>query len=242
MQETISRLPRVDSPHFIPVLKDPNERRHAILSLTPGNLLYAMQCAREAYPLAVSWRDFKVGATAVGVTPKYQFLTGVNIKPDEDSSINIHAEQLALQKARDRGFTAVRMLVVVGNTQPDTQSGHEMHTLHPCGLCRQVIEDDPMVDNEVTLIASTTPDFHTLELYNLEGLKSFNETGSEAGIARFSFPDMPLLFAPAPVLQPGEVYDIGAHDTPELRAEEAIWNNNVGSFLLQRRLELLQEL
>jgi cytidine deaminase len=242
LQQTMSRLPLVDSPAFNPAMRDVDERKRAILSLTPGNLLFAMQKSREAFGYAISWRNFNVGAAVVGINPQYQFLTGVNVKPDEESSVNIHAEQLALQKARDRGFSAVRMIVVIGNVQADTQSGHEMHTLHPCGLCRQVIEEDPMIDNDVTLIASTTLDFRTLELYNLKSLKAFHESGSEEGIERFLFPDMPNLFAPVPQLQRGGAYDLAAHDTSELRAEEDIWDENVGLFLARRRQQLLAEL
>jgi cytidine deaminase len=242
VQELISRLPLTDSPRFHPSMRHANERMRAILSLTPGNLLFTMQKARDAFPLAKSYRDFKVGAAVVGIEPAYQFLTGVNLKPEEDSVVNIHAEQLAMQKARDRGYSAIRTIVVVGNTQTDTQSGHEMHTLHPCGLCRDVMEHDPMVDNEVTLIASTTPDFLTLELYNLHGLKAFHETGSEEGIARFTFEDLPHLFDPIPKLKPGEAFDLGVFETPEAREQERVWDAKVGAFLLQRRSQLLREL
>jgi hypothetical protein len=101
MQELLSRLPRTDTHPFRSVITPEYTKEHIALSLTPGNLLLALHRAREAQELAVSYRDFKVGAAIVGLAfqpSNFQIMTGVNVKPDEESNMNVHAEQVALQK------------------------------------------------------------------------------------------------------------------------------------------------
>jgi cytidine deaminase len=241
MEKLLSRLPRTDTHEFHSVLNPIYQREYVALSLTPGNLLLSLHRAREAYELAVSYRDFKVGAAVTGLVFRpsgLQIVTGVNVKPDEESSMNVHAEQVALQKSRDRRFDIASMVVVVGNTQSDTQSGAEMPTLHPCGLCRNVMDNDPLIDNKATLIASALPDFSKIELYNLESLHAFHESHDISGITQLDIPYLPTLFDP--------VKDVGsAHilvDTPQTIADERTWNETAGLFLTKRRLELLDSL
>jgi cytidine deaminase len=240
MQELLSRLPKTDTYGFHSKLNPEYTKEHIALSLTPGNLLLALHRAREAYELAVSYRNFKVGAAIVGLafTPsRFQIMTGVNVKPDEESSMNVHAEQVALQKTRDRKFDAASMIVVVGNTQSDKQSGSEMPTLHPCGICRGVMFDDPLVDSDVSLIASALPDFSKIELYSLTSLRAFHESHDTSGMHEFTLPHLSL-FDPAPE----QTTPITIEDTPELLAEERIWSDTVGTFLLQRRIDILDSL
>lgn len=240
MQELISRLPKSDTYPFRSVINPEYNRHHIALSLTPANLLLAMHRAREAQSLAVSWRDFRVGAAIVGLDfepSRFQIMTGANIKPDPESSVNVHAEQSALQKARDRKFKAVSMVVVVGETQNDQQSGHEMHTLHPCGLCRDAMSEDPMVDEEATLIASALPSFQTVELYDLKSLRSFHENDPNAQIARFNLPPLKMF---EPVVETGE--PIRLEDDDETLAEEKVWNDSIGAYLTRRRFDILSSL
>lgn len=237
MQELLSRLPKTDSYPFRSVINPEYTRQHIALSLTPSNLLLAMHRAREAQELAVSYRGFKVGAAIIGLTfrpSNFQIMTGVNVKPDEESQMNVHAEQVALQKAHDRHTDAVSMIVVVGETQSDKQSGHDMHTLHPCGLCRGVMDLDPIVDNEATLIASALPDFSSIELYSVNGLKAYHETSDDTHIARIELPNL-TLFQPFTQTS-GQVV---LQDSVELQQEERLWNDTAGNYLTQRRLELL---
>ena len=240
-QELLSRLPKTDSHGSHSLLNPEFTRRHMLQSQNAGNLLFALIRAREAQELAVSYRDFKVGAAALGFigNPSYrQLMTGVNMKPDEDTAMNVHAEQVSLQKARDRGFDIVSMLVVVGNTQSDKQSGVEMPTLHPCGLCRGVMSSDPLIDNEATLIVSALPDFSKIEMYNLEALHAFHESHDRSGIQQFDLPYLPTQFDPID-------YSVGVFrniDTPQSHAESTIWHDTVGPFLLDRQLELMKSL
>ena len=162
-------------------------------------------------------------------------MTGVNVKPDEDSSMNVHAEQVALQKTRDRHFNIASMVVVVGNTQSDTQSGSEMATLHPCGLCRNVMSKDPLIDNKASLIVSALPDFSKIELCNLEALHAFHDSQDKSGIVQLDIPYLPTLFD-----QIDETVSVHRlNDTPQTLAEERVWNATAGTFLTERRIELL---
>lgn len=240
MQELLSRLPKTDTHAFRSRLTPEYTKEHIALSLTPGNLLLALLRAKEAYELAVSYRDFKVGAAIVGLAfnpSNFQIMTGVNVKPDEESSMNVHAEQVALQKTRDRHFDVASMVVVVGNTQSDKQSGNEMPTLHPCGLCRGVMFDDPLVDNEASLIASALPDFSKIELYNLNTLRQFHESHDKTAMHELTLPHLSL-FDPVPE----QSAPIILKDTPETLADEKVWNATAGNYLLQRRMEILDSL
>lgn len=166
-------------------------------------------------------------ATAIG-QPRFEIMTGVNIKPDENSQMNVHAEQSALQKVQDRRYDKVSIVAVVGDTQNDTQSGHTMHTLHPCGLCRDALDHSPHINNESTLIVSSLPNLRTIELYSLSQLRQYHDNPDSIELPRFELPDMQLL-------TPFEMtaYNTGLAtlpDTPELQAEEDIWFNSIGLF------------
>ena len=240
MQELLSRLPKTETHTLRSVLNPEYTREHIALSLTPGNVLRALFAAREARELAVSWRDFKVGAAVVGMTFQpsgMRFMTCANVKPDEDSTMNVHAEQVALQKARDRNFDAVSIVAVVGETQSDTQSGNEMHTLHPCGLCRAVMLKDALVDPKASLIVSALPDFTKIELYNLDSLHAFHTTNDSTGIHKFELPHLKM-FEPAPT----NVSEYILEDTPESVHEERIWNGTIGTYVANRRFDIMNSL
>ena len=241
MQELLSRLPRTEPYPFHSRLNPEYSRKHIALSLTPGNLLLLMHRAREAQNMAISYRHFKVGAALLGLSfqpSNFQMLTGVNVKPDKESQMNVHAEQTALQKAHDRHVNAVSMIVVVGDKQSDKQSGKEMHTLHPCGLCRGVMLDDALVDNHATLVVSTLPDFSEIELYSVEGLRQFHDNHDDALIQRLTLPNLPTLFDPIDT----QVSTYTPEDTAQTLADERIWSEVVGSALLTRRMKLLSDL
>lgn len=233
MQRLLSRLPATDTYPFRSVINSEYDKRHFALSIHPASVLLAMHRAREAQELAVSYRGFKVGAAAIGITfgePNFQIMTGVNVKPDADSTMNVHAEQVALQKAHDRGFSAISTLVVVGETQADQQSGHEMHTLHPCGLCRNALRNSSMIDPNATLIVSATPSLREIELYNLQMLSSFHESPQkQAQLAHFELPDIELL---KPFV-PTEQESIRLDDTTETLEGERLWDTSVGHFINQ---------
>ncbi|MDN5275608.1 MAG: hypothetical protein JWN33_257 [Candidatus Saccharibacteria bacterium] len=242
--EAFSRLPETDTPTFSSRLNPEYQRKHIALSLTPGNVLLALHRAREAREVAVSHRNFRVGAAitalSVGGPAMFKILTGINYKPGESRDVNVHAEQLALLKATDRHLTAASIVAVVGETQLDQQSGHTMHTLHPCGLCRDVMKNHPLVDPDATLIVSALPTFRTIEMSTINELDAFhNDEQSQAEpITRFEFPPLKL-FEPF-VPEPGQT-SVEITDTEEDRQEERLWDSSVGVYLMKRRLELLDQ-
>lgn len=99
--------------------------------------LYLLLGTKEMQESAVSYRGFDVAAGMIAVKPGPlgqsvgRFL-GVNVKVDETDTINIHAEDMARQKARKAGFAAVSVVAVIGPTQEDHASGLHTSTLHPC--------------------------------------------------------------------------------------------------------------
>lgn len=235
-----ARLLEVDTPYFHSDLIPEYSLEHLILSQTPANLLFALVKAREARTHAVSWRHFDVGAAIMALrtnTSLLRYISGVNIKPEENSEINIHAEQLALSKLAADGFDMVSMVAVVGEIQNDQQSKKVMHTLHPCGLCRTVLLQSPLIDNERTLIVSAVPDFSVIEIATIVGLQKYHEHDDASGITRFSFDE------PLDILKPytgtGPIHLI---DTPEMRAEEEIWDLKIREPLVERQRYLLGRL
>lgn len=236
-----SGLPKTDSYPFYSRVNPEYNRQHLILSVTPANLLFALHRAREARELAVSYRDFNVGAAIValgiGGPSSYQVLTGVNIKPDEESPLNGHAEQMAIYKANDRDFNAVGIVAVVGETQADKQSGNHMHTLHPCGLCRDYMGNHPMIDPEATLIATALPSLRTIELSSLAGLRRYHD-GADRSADDVQLFELPALSLLEPFVPDGD-QPVTLQDTPETLAEEQIWNDTIGATLTNWRLKHL---
>jgi cytidine deaminase len=242
LQNAISKSPLIDGYRFHSVLNPEYTIEHVINSQTPGMLIQALNKARESREIAVSHRNFNVGATVVSLKKspsRLSTLTGFNAKPEEDSEVNMHAEQLAIQKMEDREDDFISMIVIVGDTQSDKQSGHEMHTLHPCGLCRDVMDRHPAIDNEATIIVSALPTFQTIELYSLNALKRFHENhGDDSGIQKFTLLPMKLLepFVPDPRQEV-----IRLEDSEETRSDSRPSDETVGLYLALRRMRLLRE-
>lgn len=236
----ISRLLEVDTPYFHSHLNPEYSSEHLLLSQTPANLLFALVKARQAREHAFSWRHFDVGAAIMALKAKpslMRFISGVNIKPEEDSDINVHAEQLALKKLETDNFDMVSMVAVVGEIQHDQQSKKTMHTLHPCGLCRAVLLASPLIDKERTLIVSAVPDFSVIEIATILGLQKYHEEDNASEITRYNF-DHPL-----DILKPPEgTGAIHLVDTPQMQAEEEMWFNTVGIPLTIRMRSLLGQL
>lgn len=236
LERAISRLPRVDSFEFNSRLYPEFTAEHALNGVFGASVLLALHRAREAQELAVSYRDFKVGAAVLYFTfkpAKMQIVSGINIKPQEDSAINIHAEQLALQKMNDRNGDIISLIAVVGDVQPDTQSGRLAKTLHPCGLCREALLASGVVDDDRTLVVGALPDLRTIEMYPFGALTDFHQHNDYTRIFPVNLPELELL-------KPYEVADptvpVVLSETAESNAEEDIWEESVELPLLSFRL------
>ncbi len=236
MQRAMSQLPQVDTMP-IPSLVDHNSAEDAAYGAVNGaNLLFSLQRAQKARELAVSYRDFNVGASILSYTLNpltARLLSGLNVTPQKNGELNMHAEQLALQKVSDWGANLISLIAVVGEVQADTQSGFIADTLHPCGLCREALDESETIDDDRTIIASALPDLRTIELYSFGALKRFHETGNFREIYQAKLPELELL---TPFIPPSNGQAITLEDTPELRREERIWESTIGIPLLNYRL------
>jgi cytidine deaminase len=138
--------------------------------------------ALRAQAQGKSWRGFLVGAAGIAfdtLDNRVGVFTGFNIKPDEGGDTNVHAEQMVLEKLRRQRFSRLNALVVVSDTQPDQQSGLEPLTIMPCGLCRDMLEEAPEVDDKAPIVGIST-DLTVCEAYDFANLKSFNEGSVDA--------------------------------------------------------------
>lgn len=191
-----------------------------------SNLIFPIFRAREARELGVSHRNFKVGACAVAlsyVDRRSYLISGFNAKPGPESLTNIHAEHIILAGAKKLGVDAVKLLVVVGDVQPDQQSGMDTPTLHPCGVCRERFAQDGSMVNEETLIISARPDLHTFEWFTVDALKKFHDNGDRSNIGHVEFTERLGLLDP--YVQPtlaGHI-DLRSLDTDEAVNEDRLF-------------------
>lgn len=177
---------------------------------------------------AQSYRGFAVGVAAVGVRFENCFelygIHGTNVKPQEDAGpVNVHAEQMMLLMARQLKLDTLDTIALVGDLQPDTQSGKLQPTLHPCGICRSDLERSGLVTPQ-TLIISGAPDLSSVQWYNLDGLSRYHESGDKSGIQTVN--DLPPL---EDMKHVGETeFDIA-------------WEEQVLPGLVKRRFEMIYE-
>jgi cytidine deaminase len=239
MERAFAELPGVRVGPYYSRTHNEYNRADFLRSIIPTNVLNALHRAREAQELAVSYRGFNVGAAAVALTGRnagFQILPGINAKTNEDGPLNMHAEQLALRTASTLGADMISIVAVVGETQADQQSGHEMHTLHPCGKCRAKLAENPMIDNDATLIFSALPDLRTIEVGTVNSLLAYHEDDDpdQSGMTLFELPDMDLLkpFVPP---ESGAIY---IEDTPRTVEEERMWVASIGRYVIEHQLRL----
>lgn len=232
--ELLTHLGRTDSLPGFSVLNETYSEQDVALSITPANLLSVLLKARHARRHAVSYRQFDVGAAAftMRLTPSgSQIFTGANFKPSPESPYNIHAEQLAVERARLLGYEAVSMIGVVGETQPDQQSGHEMNTLHPCGKCRSALGNSALINRDSTLIATASPDLRIIELSTVTKLNRYHDNAEFHHLSQIELPDLSLL---TPFEPNGSV--ITLDDSIKAHDEEQAWTESIAPHLLNFRL------
>jgi cytidine deaminase len=203
----------------------------AVNSVNP--LIQTLFNAEKARVYADSYRQFLVGAAAVAYfygpqgTRMMELYSGANVKPIQGSDvINVHAEQMIMANIeasrRPNEDVYVPLLAVVGDLQPDQQSGLESLTLPPCGVCRDAFnQPDTPVDYR-TLFVTTNPDFTTFEWFSLSALnKIFRGEYAKTGIALF--PERSQILTP-PDWENGVGMEV---DTPEMDRAENIYEQKV---------------
>lgn len=193
-------------------------------------LIIALLGAEKARRYADSYRQFLVGAAAVAYfygprgRRSLNFAHGANVKPIQGSDIiNVHAEQMVMagiqaSKAPDESVY-VPVMAVVGDLQPDQQSGEETLTLHPCGVCRDAFDQSDTPVDKRTLFVTANPDFTVVEWFSLVALAKVHNGDGYQGIGRARFEQR------SPILTPVDLTDrtsiaLSEFDTPEMdRAE-----------------------
>ena len=145
-----------------------------------GDAVIALARAQSALGKARSWRGFRVSACGITLadgTGTFSYIHGVNRKPQENGTINVHAEDTVLNTTAELGRGLLSVLAIVADTQPDDGSGLNTPTLTPCSSrCTPRLKASSQVD-ERTLILSATTDLKTVQCYDVQTLEQAYQTG-----------------------------------------------------------------
>ena len=154
--------------------------------------------AMQARDYADSWRNFRVGASALaiyrrGPVRSQMFVHGANMKPTEADTVNIHAEHTLmtniLAHKEPKEVVEATIVAVVGDLQPDQQSGTKTRTLHPCGVCREAFAEPDSPINERTIFVTANPTLTIFEWFSVAALNRIhqqkNAQATEIGHAIF---------------------------------------------------------
>lgn len=186
--------------------------------LVHGFAISALKRARQAQKdNAISYRNFNVGAAGVAYNPdnsRLGIFTGFNAKVDGTDLINIHAEEVVVGKIRRFGGSIITLLAVVGDLQPDQQSGTVTTTLHPCGRCRKMLAETGLVTDR-TVFMSATIDLQNVEIYDLPALVRLHDEGVDGTFDRVKLPEFPV-------------------DTPGETEWDEVWDSQVSLAFLKR--------
>lgn len=125
---------------------------------------------RAAEEQAVSYRDFKVGASAcafddMGMRIGYFF--GANYKPSPNAD-KYCAELDIVQKVRASRFNRIVALAVFGPSEFADVDPFPSPTLHPCRVCRTMLDEDPLFKDNPLIV--TTNQENDLELFMTDEL------------------------------------------------------------------------
>lgn len=99
---------------------------------------------------ALSYRDFRVGASVVALNEKKNFLaiySGANYKKKQEDPKQC-AEMAAGGMARKEGANYPVGVFIVGVSDPELirqVTGRSTLTLHPCNVCREFLDDSSVV-------------------------------------------------------------------------------------------------
>lgn len=144
------------------------------------------EVALDAYKQGVSYRNMRVGAAALVLYTSESMKRGIvvcgaNFKPvPYEGALNLHAEDVvaafanALKKPDET--LSIPVIAVVGDVQPDQQSGKVTPTLHPCGLCRDKMTHGSLPLAPESIIITQTPDGAACEQLTLDELIELHAT------------------------------------------------------------------
>jgi cytidine deaminase len=160
-----------------------------------NNLIWLIRASARGSEVAYSWRNYIVGAAVIAYSldiPAMGITVGGNFKPQQEGGPNIHAEQVALTKARLAKLDHVFGIAVWGDTTDLDANPNQSPTRIPCKRCDKMFNDLPEVKPE-TLILSSNSDLTVCELYTVDELKFYYEkpdaTGQISDIPCYSLAD-----------------------------------------------------
>ena len=191
------------------------------------NIVLLLAQAERARRYAASYRDFRVGAAALatysggGHSLNIEALLGGNNKPMEGSDIiNVHAEHQLMIQAMERKLpgqeATIPLFTVIGDLQPDQQTGLTAPTLHPCGVCRNAfMEPDTPIGPE-SICVTARADYTEIEWFTIDALIAFHRGETDrSAFGRASFAETPLALATSLPERGGAPVNLAQYDTPE---------------------------
>ncbi|MGD0284160.1 MAG: hypothetical protein ABSB12_00995 [Candidatus Saccharimonadales bacterium] len=192
MSDLLSEVPEVylqshELDHYIPLLSrelKPEGYDPALIALASiNNFVSLIRSAAKSSEIAVSWRNYIVGAAVLAYnldTPAMGATVGGNIKPEQTGGLNLHAEQIALAKARKIKLNCIFGIAVWGDpTDLDANPNHSP-TRIPCRRCDKMFSELPEIKPE-TLIVSSNADLSVCELYTVEELRRYYQNPDAYG-------------------------------------------------------------
>lgn len=168
-----------------------------------GGMPYYIKRARDVRRHSRSYRGFAVGVCGV-IHNRYgmrrDMIHGANFKDAEGlSPIDIHGEKF-IMNALKAGDTLVS-LTIVAPLQPDSRSGKEDPTLHPCYKCRGEIHRAGEATAK-SLVVCANPEITAIQWGTIQDyIDHHNDTAHSLGTALFD--ETPALFH-EDGLKPGE--------------------------------------
>ncbi len=159
-----------------------------------NGLIAQIRKAKSAAGMAWSWRGYRVGAAGIAFDFErriYGSFVGANIKPAQDSPMNIHAEQMVIAKARFHKLPSIIALAVWGDPNDTDSNPNGAKTRRPCLRCDHMFIEEPEVSDR-TLILSSNQDFTACEFYTVRELHDFylnNESGQLTDVPIYDLSD-----------------------------------------------------
>jgi cytidine deaminase len=192
MSDLLSEVPAVylqshKLDHYIPLLSrelKPEGYDPALIALASLNTFVALtRAAAKSSEIALSWRNYKVGAAVLAYnlgTPAMGTFIGANIKPQPAGGLNLHAEQIALAKARINNLNHIFGISIWGDPADLDANPSHSPTRIPCRRCDKMFSELPEVKPE-TLIVSSNVDLTVCELYTVEELRRYYQNPEAHG-------------------------------------------------------------
>lgn len=154
-----------------------------MIAMLGNHLLLIIQARRAAREEGRHYNGFLVGAAVSAIMPNgsTNVFTGANNSPYKGAP-KYCAERKAVERAKAAGAVRIVAMAVVGPLKSDDESGKMGMTLHPCGVCRNGVLRDSLIDNGSVII---TVQFNNGDDIDVEMERAVIEVHSLMGILSF---------------------------------------------------------